>query len=197
MGSMAIDIPMRFENAEQLWTIADVYSPAECAEFIAGIEQIGPVLATHNPIYRDQDRVVVDDEAVADDLFRRLRPQLPERMGSLQLVGLNPRLRMYRYVPGQRFAPHTDHWYRPDDRRITLHSVLVYFNDDFAGGETRFSEPIERTIVPRRGAALVFQHKLRHEGCEVRGGRKYAMRTDVMYAAGEALRMPGSGDHPL
>lgn len=189
---MAIDIPMRFADAAQLWTITDVYSANECAEFIAGIEQVGAGLATNNPIYRDQDRVVVDDEAVAEDLFRRLRPQLPESMGSLRLVGLNPRLRMYRYAAGQRFAPHTDHWYCPSDRQITLHSVLVYFNDDFAGGETRFSEPLEQTIVPRRGAALVFQHKLRHEGCEVRGGRKYAMRTDVIYAADQTLRLPGS-----
>ncbi|MBK7823893.1 2OG-Fe(II) oxygenase [Nannocystis sp.] len=81
---------------------------------------------------------------------------------------------------------------RPDDRRITLHSVLVYFNDDFSGGETRFLEPIERTIIPRRGAALVFQHKLRHEGCVVHSGRKYAMRSDLVYEAAEPLRMPGT-----
>ena len=189
---MAIDIPMRFEDAALLWTIDDVYSPAECAAFIARIERHGPGLATDNPIYRDQDRLIVDDEQLAADLFRRLRPHLPERVGPLRLVGLNSRLRMYRYAPGQRFAPHMDHWYRPDDRRITLHSVLVYFNDDFSGGETRFLEPIERTIIPRRGAALVFQHKLRHEGCVVHSGRKYAMRSDLIYEADEPLRMPGT-----
>lgn len=188
---MAIDIPMRFDDADLFWTIDDVYGPAECAAFIARIERAGPVLATDNPVYRDQDRVIIDDAAIADDLFRRLRPRLPATMGALRLRGLNPRLRMYRYSPGQRFAPHTDHWYRPDDRHITLHSVLVYFNDDFTGGETRFIEPIERTITPRRGSALVFQHKLRHEGCVVQKGHKYAMRSDLVYEADEPLRMPG------
>lgn len=189
---MVIDIPMRFADAALLWTIDGVYTPAECAAFIARIERAGPSLATDNPIYRDQDRVIVDDAGIAADLLSRLRPQLPERMGELRLVGLNPRLRMYRYAPGQRFAPHTDHWYRPDDRSITLHSVLVYLNDDFTGGETRFTEPIERTIVPRRGAALVFQHKLRHEGCVVERGCKYAMRSDLIFQADHPLRLPGT-----
>ena len=31
------------------------------------------------------------------------------------------------------------------------------------------------------GKALVFLHLLLHEGAPVTGGRKYALRTDVMY----------------
>lgn len=95
---MALDVPMRFEDQSLLWTVDDVYSPAECSAFIERIERASPTLATNNPLYRDQDRVVVDDHAIADDLFVRLRGQLPERIGALSLEGLNPRLRM-RYRP--------------------------------------------------------------------------------------------------
>src|SRR4051794_13600029 len=126
---MALDIPMRFDEQALLWTVKDVYSAAECAAFIERIERASPTLATNNPLYRDQDRVIVDDDAVAVDLFGRLRGHLPARIGALSLEGLNPRLRMYRYRPGQRFEPHMDHWYRPDDVRITLLTVLVYFNE--------------------------------------------------------------------
>ena len=49
------------------------------------------------------------------------------------------------------------------------------------GGETRFQEQLEETVVPRAGRVAIFQHKLRHEGCEVTRGIKYAMRTDVVY----------------
>lgn len=192
---MPIDIPMRFADAPLLWQVEAVYSAAECAEFIALIERAGPRLATDNPIYRDQDRIIRDDPTIADDLYRRLQPQLPAHIGPLARIGLNPRLRMYRYRPGQRFAPHTDHWYRRDERTITLLSVLVYFNEDFEGGETRFSEHLDRTVVPRAGSAVVFQHKLRHEGCEVRRGLKYAMRTDVLYAGDEPLRLPTMPPH--
>jgi prolyl 4-hydroxylase len=103
---MPIDIPMRFETERLLWCIEDVYDAEECAAFVDLIERAGPELATNNPLYRDQDRVVRDDPAVAGELFRRLRPHLPPMMGALRLAGLNPRLRFYRYQPGQRFAPH-------------------------------------------------------------------------------------------
>jgi prolyl 4-hydroxylase len=177
----AVEVPFRFETERLLWWIDDVYTPEECRRFIVLIEGSTPELATNNPLYRDQDRVIRDDAALAAQLFERLRPHLPPRMGELALAGLNPRLRMYRYRPGQRFAPHMDHWYRPNDREITLHTVLVYFNDDFEGGETKFMEQIDAVVAPRPGRVAIFQHKLRHEGCEVRAGTKYALRTDVIY----------------
>jgi hypothetical protein len=188
---MPVDIPMRFETEALLWTIGDVYSTAECASFIRLIEASSPTIATNNPLYRDQDRVIRDDPSIASELFARIRAHLPPRMGSLVLVGLNERLRFYRYRAGQRFEPHMDHWYRPSPSQITLHTVLVYFNDDFDGGETRFSEQLEQVLVPRRGMAAIFQHKLRHEGCLVRSGVKYAMRSDVIYEADEPVGRAG------
>jgi hypothetical protein len=184
---MSIDVPMRFENETLLWSVAEVYTPAECEEMIGLIERSAPRLATNNPLYRDQDRAIRDDREMAGELFRRLRPHLPEQMGALRLVGLNERLRFYRYRPGQRFDPHMDHWHRPSDRRITLHTVLVYFNEDFEGGETQFQEQLDEVLVPRRGLCAIFQHKLRHEGRPVRRGIKYAMRTDVVYEAEQSI----------
>ena len=188
---MPFNVPMQFETERLLWTIDGVYSPSECAELIAWIEQSSPTLATNNPLYRDQDRVMRDDAELAHELLRRLRPHLPERMGPLRLLGLNQRLRFYRYRQGQRFEPHMDHWYRPNERQITLHTVLAYFNDDFEGGETAFQEQLERTIVPKVGMVAVFQHKLRHEGRPVLRGTKYVMRTDVVYEAAEPIGRAG------
>lgn len=184
---MPIQIPMRFETEPLLWLVNDVYTENECRNFIDFIEQSSPTLATNNPLYRDQDRLIEDNPKIADDLFLRLYPHLPKQINLLKLVGLNERLRMYRYRTGQRFDPHMDHWYRPSENRISLHTVLVYFNDDFEGGETRFQEQIEQTIIPKRGMVAIFQHKIRHEGCPVRRGIKYAMRSDVIYEADEPI----------
>ncbi len=172
-----------------LWVVDDVYSADECRAAIDLIERAAPSLATGNPLYRDQDRVIRDDPAEAGRLFARLKPHLPDILGSLSLHSLNERLRYYRYRPGQRFSPHMDHWFRPTATRITLLTVLAYFNDDFSGGETRFIEQVERTIIPRQGSIAIFQHKIRHEGCEVRRGTKYAMRTDVIYEAPSTIEM--------
>ncbi len=187
---MSTKLPFRFDDQPLLWTVPDVYSPSECSGFIDMIERAAPRLATNNPIYRDQDRVIVDDSDTSSVLFQRLESHLPQRLGAFRLVGLNERLRFYRYAAGQRFLAHMDHWYRPSSRRITLHTVLVYFNDNFSGGETRFSEQLERTVVPAPGLVAVFQHKVRHEGCEVLSGVKYAMRTDVIYEAPDDIVMP-------
>ena len=190
---MPIQIPMRFETEPLLWLVDDVYTENECRNFIDFIEQSSPTLATNNPLYRDQDRLIEDNPKIAEDLFLRLYPHLPQQINMLKLVGLNERLRMYRYRTGQRFEPHMDHWYRPSENRISLHTVLVYFNDDFEGGETRFQEQIEQTIIPKRGMVAIFQHKIRHEGCPVRRGIKYAMRSDVIYEADEPISAPGDG----
>jgi hypothetical protein len=187
---MPVDLPFRFDDQPLLWTVPDVYTPSECAEFIAMIERAAPTLATNNALHRDQDRIMVDDFDASAELFRRLRPHLPEQMGPFRLLALNERLRFYRYAPGQRFAEHMDHWYRPSPKRITLHTVLAYFNDNFAGGETRFTEQLEQTVVPQPGLVAIFQHKVRHEGCEIRSGTKYAMRTEVIFEAPDEIAFP-------
>jgi prolyl 4-hydroxylase len=184
---MSIPLPMRFEAEPLLWTVANVYSPAECGENINFIQRADPGLPSDNPLYRDQDRVMRDDPEAAAELYRRLRPHLPDRIGPFVPIGVNERLRFYRYRPGQRFVPHMDHWYRPCPTQITLHTVLVYFNSDFEGGETRFSEQLDEVVVPEPGLVAIFQHKLRHEGCEVTRGIKYVMRTDVVYEAPEPI----------
>lgn len=145
----------------------------------------------HGTVVVEGERVIVDDSATSSALFQRLESHLPQRLGAFRLAGLNERLRFYRYAPTQRFLAHMDHWYRPSARRVTLLTVLVYFNDNFSGGETCFSEQLERTVVPSPGLVAIFQHKMRHEGCEVRSGLKYAMRTDVIFEAPDDIAMPG------
>lgn len=189
---MPVDIPFRFEAERMLWCVDNVYTPAECASMIARIEAAAPSLASNNPLFRDQDRVIFDDPDAAADLFLRLQPELPTTMGALRLCRLNERLRCYRYREGQRFEPHMDHWYRPSDRQITLHTVLAYFNDDFTGGETAFQEQFDEVVVPRAGSVAIFQHKLRHEGRPVLSGTKYAMRSDVIYEADDVIGRTGS-----
>jgi prolyl 4-hydroxylase len=56
---------------------------------------------------------------------------------------------------------------------------MVYLNDDFDGGHTRFEDAI---ICPAAGMALFFAHHLLHEGAVITRGRKYVLRTDVMYS---------------
>lgn len=176
-----LGVEFRYESEPLLWTIDNVYSKEECYAFIEKIESANPGLASNNPMYRNQDRVIIDSFELAGELFNRIKDRLPNKIGEFELLSINERFRFYRYKPGQSFTPHMDHWYQANDTDISLLTVLVYFNDDFTGGQTRFSEQIEEVVEPVPGRVAVFQHKLRHEGCKVISGTKYAVRTEVIY----------------
>ena len=59
---------------------------------------------------------------------------------------------------------------------------MIYLNDDYEGGETKFNMT---SVKGRKGMALVFLHSLPHEGAEVKSGIKYVLRTDIMYRLAE------------
>jgi hypothetical protein len=137
-------------------------------------------------------RVMVDSAALAGSLFDRARPFLPTRVDFWQLHGMNERFRYYRYDVGQRFRPHYDGSYRRHRGEESRLTFMVYLNDDFEGGTTEFygdDEKPKASIRPRRGMALVFVHGQLHEGAPVIRGRKYVLRTDVMYRF-----FPATGD---
>jgi len=173
-----------------LWTVPDLLPPDLCAAQIARIEAAAPAPAPittlrgaqMRPDIRNNDRVSFDDPVTAADLLARVREHVPARLSGMHLVGANERLRCYRYGPGQRFAPHFDGAFVRDEHEQSLISFLVYLNEGFEGGETVFPQE-GRTIVPRTGMALLFQHRVLHEGAAVRSGVKYVLRSDLMYRA--------------
>jgi hypothetical protein len=133
------------------------------------------------PDIRNNERASFDDVGLARALFERLRPHVPEVMrASWRAVGLKERFRAYRYDPGQYFAPHHDGCFRRDADEESLLTFLVYLDDGFTGGETRFIDH-GVSVAPKQGMALLFQHHLLHEGVTLRSGTKHVLRSDVMY----------------
>jgi hypothetical protein len=80
-----------------------------------------------------------------------------------------------RYDVGDRFATHVDAIASTQWQSRQL-AALVYLNDDFEGGETRFCHPgPEITIKPEAGKVALFPpfHTHPHEGLPVTSGTKY------------------------
>jgi len=124
-------------------------------------------------------------------------------------LGLNPNIRIYRYVQGQFFARHYDesntlHFSSPSpDTETTIPArttwtLLIYLTAT-EGGETVFYEdasttPSDRSsssssktiaVAPEVGMALLHRHGERcllHEGKEVRKGVKWVIRSDLVVA---------------
>ena len=172
--------------AEGIYTLDEVLEPNECQEYIVLADRIGYEAAPINtgsgaavrPEIRNNDRVIIDDIERVRHLWGRVAGFLPAAIDARRALGLNERLRFYRYGPGQRFAPHYDGFYRRPNGEESLLTFMVYLNDGFQGGATRFREI---SIAPRTGMALVFDHALLHEGAPVIEGYKYVLRSDVMF----------------
>lgn len=179
-------------RGDSIFVIHDFFTPAECDQSIAFSEGQGyedaPITTAGGFVMRkdvrDNTRVMMDDLDLATRLFDRAKPFLPSRVGSWHLHAMNERFRYYRYDVGQTFRPHFDGCFSRDSQEASQLTFMVYLNDDFTGGTTEFyyndGKP-KASVQPKRGMALVFYHAQLHEGAPVTSGRKYVLRTDVMY----------------
>jgi hypothetical protein len=179
-------------DGDRIFVIHDFLPADECDSFIARSEKAGFELAsfttptgpTINRGIRDNARLMADDVELAASLWRRIRLYVPGVTG-WHILGLNERFRFYRYDPGEKFALHRDGCFRRHDGQQSQLTFMMYLNDEFTGGETKFyREDLTShvTVKPKRGMALVFTHVQLHEGAPVLEGRKYVLRTDVMYS---------------
>ena len=176
----------------EIFTISALFTEQECDQWIALSESIGfepaPINTDSGPKriadIRNNARVLFDDETRAVRLWERIANDVPAVMKGWTAVGLNERMRFYRYDVGQKFKWHGDGCVRRSNGEQSFLTFMVYLNDDFAGGETLFREGLR--IEPQQGMALLFCHWQKHMGDEVRDGRKYVLRSDVMYARAKA-----------
>jgi predicted 2-oxoglutarate/Fe(II)-dependent dioxygenase YbiX len=175
------------EGRECIFTVSGVLTPDECASFIRLIESQGPEAAPVTtgygfammPDLRNNTRVMIDDPGRAGWLWDRVAAFVPPRIGPWKAVGLNERFRYYRYDPGQYFRWHGDGAFVRSQYERSLLTAMVYLSDDFEGGSTDFQD--YGSVIPERGMALFFEHSLFHQGAPVIRGRKYVLRSDVMY----------------
>lgn len=177
-------------------TASNFLTKEECRAFIALGEtaafEAAPIYSTKGPQMRtdirDNGRVIIDDPSAADQLWDKLSPLIEAPLrGRWMPLGLNERIRLYRYEPGQQFDWHVDGTYVPDEGSESVLTFMVYLNDGFTGGETIFGtqdgpEYHETMVIePEEGTALLFFHRVLHRGAPVKKGLKYVLRTDVMF----------------
>lgn len=175
---------------------------------------------------RNSGRCIIDDEEMARDWFDRMVQALDEggnsgnsvvkdrlfdahwlmrhgdqsknKKKSLQVVGLNERLRFLRYHPGQYFGIHRDNAFTRDTNNNLSPSrssavgeeshltFLLYLNDKMEGGQTRIhGDGRYLDIAPETGSVLIFDHDVLHEAVRIESGTKYCCRTDVMFEVKE------------
>ncbi len=204
-------IPGRQPGEKYCLLIDNVFSEDECKELIdlSESKHFEPAsLVTNsetnermkNP-NRSNDRVSMLDDEIACKLYNRLLLYLPSKWIYENEVWVphkcNNRMSVLRYDVNQHYAPHVDVEYvTPVGKLRSFITIQLYLNNGcqsqygFKGGATRFIQEVGYTriderqfldVIPKSGSVLLFEHELLHTGCNVESGRKYTIRTDIMF----------------
>lgn len=194
-----------------IYIIDDFFLSLESQSWIdfgeaTGFEQISQE-ADGEFAHRKNGRIQIDNDIVADSIFKRLVPLLPPSMDGRAVHSCSGNIRIYKYTEGQRFGKHVDEsCYDARSGGETKFTVLIYLSghvpcsssgdkdvDDgesvVLGGETMFYQGhrdgrLMHSISPSTGRLLLHAQGSRcltHEGAEVLAGVKYVLRTDVIY----------------
>ena len=203
-----------------IWLLHNVFSEEECQQFLEASEKIGygeaPLTVGDNTYLMNKDvrnnsRAMIDNVDYSNLLYDRIKEYLPKKASELsskfvsqklaedyELVGLNERIRFYKYEVNQYFAPHYDGCFIRNGKETingteveteekSFITVLLYLNDVHSGGETNFlndrNESVICSVKPKRGQVLMFVHWNYHEGSILSDPNeyKYVMRSDAMY----------------
>ena len=181
---------------ESIFTVDEFFDPSECQKYIQIAEDIGFEDALVNTSsgtqrvsrLRNNERVMFVDHDTAELIWSRASDFVPPEFEGRTAVGVNEMLRFYRYDPGQQFDWHQDFGFERENGEASFFTLLIYLNADFDGGETSFDDSCsedtfdEFSLVPVPGLALFFEHPTHHKGQPVSAGRKYVLRTDIMYS---------------
>ena len=196
-----LDLPVsrlrgRRKQEQLAIVVNDVCTKSQCNAMIATAEKQGFDLAKLDPFavttqtkVRKSSRCVLDDMVFAAQLWEQLeRIVPPDHVAGWRPLGVHESMRILKYYPGDYFKPHYDQpMTRPaangEPEQRSFLSIVVYLNTPEVGGQTRFfHEKQTVTVDPQEGSCLIFdQSTLRHEGCMLVKGVKYAIRTDMMY----------------
>ena len=67
-------------------------------------------------------------------------------------------LQMQKYSSGEQYKHHHDYFFQgPEALNNRLGTVIIYLNDNFSGGETKFHK-LGFSVTPKLGRALYFQY---------------------------------------
>ncbi|CAF3739602.1 unnamed protein product [Rotaria sordida] len=184
--------------------LGTLLSNHECDEILTNIskEKFENMSDKYDVQKRNNSRLVVMDDRFAQTLWQRLKfsnkitklvsnrkPLGFNVQGDWEISGVNKAMRLNKYRHNEHFAPHKDAQYAPSGDERSLLSLIIYLNDNYEKGETKFYFPkaapkfnmkgltIEEEIQaygglengyecvptkPKKGYAVLFTHNLLH-----------------------------------
>jgi len=132
------------------------------------------------------------DPEVALIIWEAVKNLVPQKLNDgRELRGIRSKMNFYKYSEGEFFNTHVDGGYRyRETGESSEYTFIVYLNDDFEGGSTRFCDVNDwetspkgiRQINAKQGNVLIFrQPNMKHCGTTITKGTKYIIQGMIMY----------------
>jgi hypothetical protein len=122
------------------FVIPSLFSQTECEELLSSEvkQSFQKAISNYPTYYRNNERLVIDNEILSNKLFEKVKPYLPETIntnskiqsenGLWTLSQLNNRLRFCKYSANQYFHRHLDGvHYRSETEQSKL-TFMIYLN---------------------------------------------------------------------
>eukprot|EP01102_Stenamoeba_stenopodia_P002892 TRINITY_DN1277_c0_g1_i2.p1 TRINITY_DN1277_c0_g1~~TRINITY_DN1277_c0_g1_i2.p1 ORF type:complete len:282 (-),score=57.56 TRINITY_DN1277_c0_g1_i2:34-879(-) len=137
------------------FVLYNVLTPEECKYFIDETERFGYDELCYRKDYRNNVRLVLRQEELAQLIFERVKPFLDQKVsitlgnvkhfagddsavGQWEATGLNECWRFCRYDRSGHFGPHFDGEFCRNQEERSFYTFMIYLNGGFEGGETNF-----------------------------------------------------------
>lgn len=184
--AVAVDIPPKTlgqkPKAHFLTIIEDLFTPQECAGFIHKFTGDGAKVTLVDNGLAKYRRMAFTDTLLAESLYAKVQHLVPPEFN---VVCANSTFRLSEYQQGWEFKTHRDGINQDANGNRSVITVNVFLNNprDLVGGETDFfhdDHTLRRSVSPKIGRASMFDSQQSHCGCQVKAGKKYLLRTDLM-----------------
>ena len=165
-----------------IYEIYKAVSPSVCLSYVQQGNFLGWLpsnISELNPLFARSQTIVDID---TDLLFQAIKNSAPTRLDDMDIDSLvKKRTTCHEDTEGEYFGIHTDApFVAHDGSAITKLSLVLYLNDDYAGGETVFPE-LSLEVKPESGKVLLFPPNLCHMSKPISCGVKYIVRSEVLY----------------
>jgi hypothetical protein len=133
----------------------------------------------------NQETFIYDPEESSRFLFQ-LQSCITQYSVITTVTSIGKVLECYRYTEGDYITAHCDKSTKTDRSCWSTHTIIIYLNDNFTGGETDFPKNNIK-VIPKVGKALLFEHGILHQANQVLEGVKYLLRLNVALNNYESL----------
>jgi 2OG-Fe(II) oxygenase superfamily/Glycosyl transferase family 2 len=160
-----------------VWIVPSLLTSIECDFLLLKAKENTFNKANNAEKYgRYNQETYVKNEGILNLIRSRFNSETQQsRDISFKLSNTTEILEFYFYREGDFIKTHSDAPSKISETLLSSHTLVIYLNDGFEGGETYFADGNLKVKAPKGGAVL-FDQSLNHGGSIVSKGEKYILR---------------------